>query len=383
MKSFCQHTNNTMNILYFSRAYTTHDRRFLKKLAEHVGRVFFLQFEDDGVNYESRPLPHGVERVEWLDGCEASHSPADLLDLLPYLDAAVRKIRPDAIQAGPVLPCAFLAALIDCCPLFTVSWGSDILVETDRTEWNKWATYFTLKRTDILVCDCMPVKRKAQAIYPLPDDRVVMFPWGIEIGRYVGNESGRRSSREALGWDDCCVVVSTRSWHPGYGIDLVVEAFADAYRNNSSLRLLLLGDGQAEQDIFERIKNLGLSHVVCCPGRVAEEEIVGKLLAADIYLCCTPSDGTSVSLLEAMAMRLPVVVTDNAGNRQWVEDGITGRLARHGDVSQFSSALLELARDSEARARMGNLGRKAVEQRANWDENVMRLVEAYQKLPRL
>jgi L-malate glycosyltransferase len=381
--TLCEHGNDTMNILYFSRAYTTHDRRFLKKLSQHAGRVFFLQFEDDGVNYESRPLPDGVERVEWLGGRRAPHAPGDFLESLPHLDAAIQKIRPDAIQAGPVLSCAFLAALIGGRPLFTVSWGSDILVESDRTEWNKWATLFTLKRTDIFVCDCLPVKSKAQAMYPLPDDRVVMFPWGIEIGRYDGNDSGHRSSREELGWNNCCVVVSTRSWHPDYGIDLVVEAFAEAYRSNSSLRLLLLGDGPAEQDIFKRIESLGLSHVVSCPGRVAEEEIVGKLLAADIYLCCTPSDGTSVSLLEAMAMRLPVVVTDNVGNRQWVEDGVNGRLVKHGDVNRFSSALLELAGDIETRARMGNLGRKVVERRANWDENVMQLVKAYRRLSRL
>lgn len=370
-----------MKVLYFSRAYTTHDRRFLQKITERIGAtVYYVQLEDDGVNYENRPLPAGVEKVPWAGGTKCYGTPDKFLGLLADLDSAIRTIRPDTIQAGPVLSCALMVALLGFRPLLTVSWGSDILFETDLTEWNKWAARFTLERTDLFICDCLPVKEKAQRIARLPDERVIMLPWGIDLKRYVRDEMRRESGRAALGWRDSCVVVSTRTWDAGYGIDHVVEVFADAYRSNSALRLLLLGSGPAERGIFQRIDCLGLADVVHCPGRVTEEEVVEQLLLSDIYVCCTPSDGTSISLLEAMAMRLPVLVADNVGNGQWITDGINGRLATAGDLHQYAAVLLEMSRDLAARIRMGEAGRTIVEERADWDKNVELLFAGYNAL---
>jgi L-malate glycosyltransferase len=372
-----------MKLLYFSRAYTTHDRRFLQKIAERLGAVYYVQLEDDGVSYENRPLPAGVEKVPWAGGTKRYSTPDSFLSLLADLDSTIETIRPDVIQAGPVLSCALLVALLGFRPLLTVSWGSDILVEADLTDWNKWAARFTLHRSDLFICDCLPVMEKAQRLAPVPDERVVMFPWGIELKRYVRNDTPRSSGRNALGWGDCCVVVSTRTWDAGYSIDLVVDVFAEAYRSNPSLRLLLLGSGPVESAIRQQIKRHGLDYVVHCPGRVTEDKLVDVLLLADIYLCCTPSDGTSISLLEAMAMRLPVVAADNPGNRQWVANGINGRLARVGDAHEFSAALLQMSMDPEARIRMGNAGRETVEQRADWNKNVTLLLEAYHNLDKL
>ena len=324
-----------------------------------------------------------MEKVPWAGGTKRYSTPDKFLSLLADLDSTIQTIRPDVIQAGPVLSCALLVALLGFKPLLTVSWGSDILVESDLTGWNKWAARFTLNRTDLFVCDCLPVKEKAQSIAQLPDDRVVMFPWGIDLKLYVRDEKQRESGRDALGWRDCCVVVSTRTWDAGYGIDHVVEVFAEAYRSNPALRLLLLGSGPAEREIFRRIERLGLTKVVHCPGRVAEDKVVEMLVLADIYLCCTPSDGTSISLLEAMAMRLPVLVADNVGNKQWVTDGINGRLATVADVRQFSAALLEMSRDPRTRLKMAEAGRKIVEQRADWDKNIDLLVAGYSALERL
>jgi L-malate glycosyltransferase len=369
-----------MKVLYFSRAYTTHDRRFLQKIAEKIGPVYYVQLEDDGVSYENRPLPTGVEKVSWAGGTKRYGTPEKFLSLLADLDSIIQTIRPDVIQAGPVLSCALMAALLGFKPLLAVSWGSDILVEADLTGWNKWAARFTLDRSDFFICDCLPVKEKAQSLAPLPNLRVIMFPWGIQLKRYRRNESHRQAGRATLGWSNCCVVVSTRTWDVGYGIDQVVEVFAEAYRSNPALRLLLLGSGPAERDIFERIERLGLTKVVHCPGRVTEATVVEMLLLSDLYLCCTPSDGTSISLLEAMAMQLPVLVSDNVGNGQWVTDGINGRLATIADVHQFSAALLEMSRVPTTRRKMAEAGREIVEQRADWDKNIDLLLAGYRAL---
>lgn len=367
-----------MRILYFSRTYTTHDRRFLREIVQAGHKVWYLQLEDDGIRYVADPPPDEVERLCWSTGLSPRPTPEHFLPLLPELDALLRRLRPDLVHAGPVLSCALLCALVGFRPLLTVSWGSDILVESSLNPWNEWAARYVLERSDLFLCDCAPVKERAQTIHPLSNDTVIMFPWGIELARYRQNPEQRVLARSRRGWDDCCVVVSTRSWHVSYGIDVVIEAFAACHKREHRLRLLLLGTGPASPDVFNLIQRHGLAPAVWCPGQVAEHQMVDMLGMADIYLCCTPSDGTSISLLEAMAMGLPVVVTNNVGNQQWVNE-TNGILVPPGDTAGFAHALEALARDPEKRQRLGQAGRRIVASRADWNRNIALLLEAYER----
>ena len=96
---------------------------------------------------------------------------------------------------------------------------------------------------------------------------------------------------------------------------------------------------------------------------------------------CAHSDGTSVSLLEAMASALPVLVTDISSNREWVAPGENGWLAPSGDAGAVAAALVAAAAlDGEARREMGLRNRRVVEARADWGVNGARLLEAYDAL---
>ena len=66
--------------------------------------------------------------------------------------------------------------------------------------------------------------------------------------------------------------------------------------------------------------------------------------AADAYVSCAQSDGTSVSLLEAMATGLPAVATDIPSNREWVVDGQNGWLATDASAEEFADPFLRAAK---------------------------------------
>ena len=103
--------------------------------------------------------------------------------------------------------------------------------------------------------------------------------------------------------------------------------------------------------------------------------------AADLYLSCAHSDGTSVSLLEAMAVGLPVVVTDRPGNREWVVSGKNGWMAPAGDADAFTRSLLLVANmELSQRERISHDNRKIAEARANWDDNFGLLLKAYDRI---
>lgn len=369
-----------MRVLYFSRDYTTHDRRFLLKMAESRHEVWFLRLEDDGIRYEERGLPDGIYPVDWQGGRQPVKTPEAWLRLMPDYESVLDQIRPDLVHAGPVQSCGFMTAIAGFHPFMVMSWGSDILVEADRDDMWRWMTRYTLNRSDMLVCDCQPVRAKAQQLVPYPDEHIIQFPWGVDLHRFTPGEESL-GIRKSLGWEDSFVILSTRSWEQIYGIDVLLEAFRQAYIQNTGLRLVLLGEGSLVSEIQRFITDHGLNNVVYLPGIVSHEQMLDYFRASDLYLSCTHSDGTSISLLEAMATGLPLVVTDGPGNREWVIPGENGWLSPAGDADAFAQSLL-LAADTKPaeRERISRANRKTAEERANWDENFDQLLKAYDRI---
>src|SRR5262245_8981536 len=143
------------------------------------------------------------------------------------------------------------------------------------------------------------------------------------------------------------------------------------------LRFLLLGDG-VEAPAVERALAEPLARgEVVCPGLLPEPAVRAYVEAADVYWSTVPSDGTSISLLEAMALERPPVIVDAFGNREWVEPGRTGWLVRGGDAPAAAAALLDAFADDDRRRRMGAAAREVVLARARWEDNVERLIDLY------
>ena len=369
-----------MKVLFFSRDYTTHDRRFLLKLAESRHEIWFLRLEDDGIQYEERPLPDRIHLVNWRGGKQGANTLGAWLHLMTDLESVLEQVHPDLVHAGPVQSCGFMIALTGFRPFLVMSWGSDMLVDADRNEIWRWMTRYTLKRSDMLLCDCRAVRVKVQQLVSYPDERIVQFPWGIDLHGFVpGVDSA--GLRKRMGWEDAFVILSTRSWEQVYGIDVLLDAFRRAHAFNSRLRLVLLGDGSLASSIEQFIADHDLDDVVYRPGMVSHERLPSYYRSADLYLSCTYSDGTSISLLEAMATGLPVVVTDGPGNREWVVPGENGWLAPAGDSEACAQSLLLAADlDTIERERIRRKNREIAEQRADWNVNFTRLLEAYDRI---
>lgn len=363
-----------MRVLYFTRAYTPHDHRFLSALAESGQEVFYLPLENDGKVLEDRPLPPQVEHLHWQGGSGRFRwrdVPARALELRRIL----RRVNPDVIHAGPVQTCAFVAALAGVTPLVTMSWGSDLLKDAFSSGWMKWVTRFTLRASHVLVGDCLAV-RDAAVGFGFPAEQVVLFPWGVHLERF---HPLREPSplRERLGWQDAFVVLSLRSWEPIYGVETVVDAFAQAFEEEPRLRLILLGQGSLAGRIQQRLHQRQLHEVVYLGGQVNQDDLPRFYQAADLYVSASHSDGSSVSLMEALASGLPVLVSDIPGNREWVTPGEAGWLFPVEDAHALAQGILRAVREPETLKDMRIRARRLAEERADWRKNFPKLLEAY------
>lgn len=366
-----------MRILYLGWSYTTHDRRFLDLIAS-AHDAYFLPLSE-GSARDGRPLPAGVTEVSWGRPASIGASPAAWAGLAPRVAAAIARVDPHLVHAGPVQSAGLVAARARAHPLALMSWGSDLLVDAERGgEWLA-ATREAFAAADLFVCDSDVVRARARAVADYPDDRIVQFPWGIdvELFRPGPDEAGLRAR---LGWNDALVVIWTRTWAPLYGLDVGLKAFALFHARLPAARLLLAGDGPERERALRWIDELSITNAVHILGRQGQPELAAAYRAANIYLSCAESDGTSVSLLEAMGTGLAVVASDIPGNREWVTPA-GGKLAAVGNAEAFAGALGEIASlGPAARDGIGQANRAVVVERADWRLGGDRLLRAYERL---
>jgi len=138
---------------------------------------------------------------------------------------------------------------------------------------------------------------------------------------------------------------------PVKDITTLVRAMVIVNQNNPDLLLSIVGDGPERYLLESLVKELGLSSVVGFHG--FRRDIPEVLREMDIFTLCSLSEGTSITLLEAMASGKPVVVTNVGGNPAIIKMGVNGLLVPAGEPDSLAQALLKLAEDSELRQSMG------------------------------
>jgi glycosyltransferase involved in cell wall biosynthesis len=344
-----------MRILYFSRAYSPHDHRFLTAIRAAGHEVFFLRHEPDARNEDPRPLPKGVKLLSGT------------------LDRNIPKIQPDLIHSGPLHTCSYIAAKSGFRPLVQMSWGSDILLEARKRSVGS-RVRLALEHADAFIGDCESVREAAMS-FGMPRSKTVIFPWGVDLKQFSprGSDSGLR---KRLGWQHAFVLLHLRAWEPLYGSETVLRAFLHIAPKNPELRLLMPGSG-SQRALFERlVQRAGLQDRVHFAGPVAQKDLPAYYRAADLYLSASQSDGSSVSLMEALASGLPALVSDIPGNREWVRPGKEGWLFPVGDERALA-ALIEAAMQFRKLDRMAKQARSTAEKKADWSKNQAGLQRAY------
>jgi glycosyltransferase involved in cell wall biosynthesis len=209
----------------------------------------------------------------------------------------------------------------------------------------------------------------------LPPEKVALIYNGVDTEKFAPRPD-REAERASRGWPgEAFVVGHTGTMVAHKGQPQVLRACAAAAAATADLRVVLLGDGPDRGALVALARELGLEGRVVMPG--FEADVPRVLGCLDAYLHFSRErEGCSNAILEAMACGLPVVATDVGGNRELVEDGVTGFLVGEEDVAAAGAALRRLAVDRELRTRLGQAARSAAERQFG----ITRMVEATQSL---
>jgi len=145
------------------------------------------------------------------------------------------------------------------------------------------------------------------------------------------------------------------------GVYDLLPAFKDALDQNQSLRLIIGGNGEIDQAKALAVE-LEINDYVTFPGWVNGETKIDLLRRASIFVLPSHNENFPVSLLEAMSWQVPVISSRAGGITDMVRDGVDGILIDAGDRAALTSAIVDLARNTGLRRKMGISARERVEQ---------------------
>lgn len=196
---------------------------------------------------------------------------------------------------------------------------------------------------------------------------------GVDAAKFVRNPAKRSAIRQQLGiGGDDIVAIVTRRLVDKNGV--IYLARATEFLGNPQLRFIVIGDGP-ERSAVEAEFSRHCGNRAVFLGNKRHEEIVDYYSAADFSVLPSLMEATSISGLEAMAARLPLVGTRVGGIPELIKDGVNGYLCRPADPQDLASGITTLLA-ANYRA-MGENSRKMVEEQFDWQQIADKTLEAY------
>ena len=359
-----------------------HDYRFLSMGLARGYDVTLLTYRKDlaeagleGRHYDVRDLK----------GLKIRHNPAlaantlvNLLRRVVEIKRIIREEKPDVLHAGWLLTSGFLAALSGFHPYLLMPWGSDIIHFARTPRW-RFVVSYTVARADMITCDCEYEKRILVDDFRYPAERILVMPWDVDL-RFFHRDNRDPELRKRLGLEGKKVLLMTRIFRPEYGIEDFIRALAIVKDRCPDAAAVILGYGPLEGKLKALASDLGLDSIIRWTGYVPQDEVVRYINIADIYVSTSLMDGSSSSLLEAMACGLPAVVTDIPGNTEWIREGVNGLVARRSDAQSIADAIVRLLEDDKMREAMSAANRRMVDEKADFSKNFSKLEAVYKQL---
>ena len=304
----------------------------------------------------------------------AKFKPLETSSRIPYLKTirpvrrAVRDSSPDILFAIYLSSAGIVACLSGHPHVVVSAQGSDVVTHVDRWVWR--AVFRWLARRACLVHAVSEHLADVLADrVGLARDRILVCPIGVDTDQLAFVEPYRRPGSGHI--------LNTRAHKPVYDQATFVRAMARLKACGVSFRVTFGHAFQAEST-RRLVHEMGLDDRTVFLGGYTADELPGLLAAADLYVSCSRSDGTSISLLEAMSTGTFPVVSDIPANRPWVEHGRNGYLFPAGDDAAMADRLEEALARPDVRAAAASLNRQIVLDHGDVNRLTSKLLAAFQ-----
>jgi glycosyltransferase involved in cell wall biosynthesis len=292
---------------------------------------------------------------------------------------AVKEINPDILHTHYVSHYGVYGALTGFKPFVVTAWGSDVFIDPKKSMAKKYFVKYALKKADLITTNSNSALRTILS-FGVDEEKVKLVVHGVDLRVFHPIENNEGLKEELCVKRNYQVVISTRNLEPEYDVGTFIKAMPYVIDECPNTYFLIVGDGILRRQLEELACKLGVAKNVRFVGSVSNREMPKFLGVSDIYVSTSLSDTRSVSLLEAMACGLPVVVTDLDGNKECVREGVNGFLFSKGDFKTLAEKIVYLLGDEDARRRFGVISRRYVEKEGSYEKEMRKMEKLYEEL---
>lgn len=341
-----------MKICYLADINSYHTKRWCKYFISKGHDIHVISISNG--NYEGVKV-HSLEVSEDISKKEKSFGKLSYLNRIKRIKNIVNSIKPDIVHAHYASSYGLFGALCNYHPYIISLWGSDILLFPKEGLVQKNIIKYNFKKADRIFSTSNYMKEEAK-LYTKKN--IDITPFGIDTSIFY-NKSIREDSILTIG--------IVKSLEKIYGIDYLIRAFSNLSNKYENIRLEIVGDGTQEENLRKLAIDLGVIDKVSFNGRFSSEEVSDFYNRINIAVFPSKSESFGVSVLEAQACGLPVIVSDIKAFNETTIVGKSSLLCKIEDSKSIEIELEKLILNKELRDNMGIIGSEFV--RNNFEEN--------------
>jgi glycosyltransferase involved in cell wall biosynthesis len=284
----------------------------------------------------------------------------------------LKRLRPDIVHAHYATSAGLTALVCGFHPTIVTVHGSDLIMGIKSRIWRP------LLRRIFEHADCVNVVSQDLANMVLSlgisPEKVETLTLGIDTDKFASVE--RRPPDPSQGLRLVC----TRRLEPVFDHQTIINALTLLDEKRIKFDMTIVGDGSLLDTLKQRVNAVGLDGRVSFTGKVHNDELPEILRRHNVYLSASLWDGTSLSLLEAMAMGLFPIVSDIRANAAWLGHNVDGLLHKVGDARDLANCIMQLCSNPQLAVDAAGRNREKVVRSASRRTNMKRLEGIYQEL---
>ncbi len=213
----------------------------------------------------------------------------------------------------------------------------------------------------------------------IPENKLAVISSGIYLSEFKKADSNKIS--DLRGKYSKPIIVSIGVLRPAKGFKYLVDAFKKIKEKFNSATLIIIGDGPDRVELKKQAQGIdGINFL----SRQGNDIVIEYLKAADIFVLASifmegDREGTSNSIMEAMASGLPVVATKVGGNSYLVKEGLNGLLIEDKNSDELAEAVIKLINNPEIREKMKIKNLEDIKQK-DWPIIAKKIDEIYKSI---
>lgn len=239
--------------------------------------------------------------------------------------------------------------------------NEELIDEHSKTEFRE-----TLNELIGIVVDCEYIGDTLRELYNYKGE-IWVIPYGCDFQDFFATAA---VPSQVLN------LIVNRKWTKHYGNEVILEAI-DLIRDKVELSAKFVGSGSELVRLREKFSHLESKGIVRYLPSLTKEQMISEFRNNWIYVSASKSDGTSVSLLEAMSAGMVCVTSDFASNKEWIKDEYSGYTFSTNSPQSLAEVLLTISNLSAmARKRIRDSAITIARREGDWEKNKSKFQEA-------